>query len=187
MRRQAAVLAAAQHRMRHRHASSRSGRRSRPQRKSSTAKQSSSSLRCPTTSARFASPRWLPVAPRLAMARRASSLSSSTSLSLSLSLSLSHRLTRTHTHRYNVEPSLPRIARVDDRFVAGITVSSDEPTSAYPIELQAAVGVDCSYLGLISKQATVKVCCCCCCLFVCLLWMLLLLLLLLLLIVVVLG
>jgi uncharacterized protein YfaS (alpha-2-macroglobulin family) len=38
----------------------------------------------------------------------------------------------TSAKMFNVEASLPRIARVDDRFLAGVSIASNLPPSQYP-------------------------------------------------------
>lgn len=58
---------------------------------------------------------------------------------------------------FNVEPSLPRIARVGDRFAAGVTVSSNLEASRYPVTLFMAVSVSCAYFGLLDASASRKV------------------------------
>jgi len=58
---------------------------------------------------------------------------------------------------YNVEPSLPRIARVGDRFAAGVSVSSNLDKARYPVTLFVAVSVTCAFVGLLDASASQKV------------------------------
>lgn len=48
---------------------------------------------------------------------------------------------------------MPRIARVDDRFKAGVSIASNLPADQYPVTLIAAVNVQCDYIGLLDAQS----------------------------------